>query len=272
MQPQECFVSSACYSFWAHRLGTLLGTHGAFFARSVQKTEGKRDKATVFRTIHLERKIPIGHVRRPARHDDWGTVIRRASSIARMTVLAAMSRPRSSRRSCRGPRTHPSLRAGGARDCGARSSAHLLDSRRRSGDLVLEYIEGATLDGPLAPVIGFVRSKSARLNRVDRALMASHDDWHIRFSLPDCRKARRRRHGPGVSSRGHDARSLRRNQAARSGCGADPQRVERFEREARAAAALNPPTSASSTRSVGTRAIPYCHGIAGGSNAQGVDR
>src|SRR5206468_143370 len=32
-------------------LGTLLGTHGAFFARSDQKTEGKRDKATVFLTV-----------------------------------------------------------------------------------------------------------------------------------------------------------------------------------------------------------------------------
>ena len=33
------------------RLGTLLGTLGAFFDRCVQKTEGKRDKATVFLTV-----------------------------------------------------------------------------------------------------------------------------------------------------------------------------------------------------------------------------
>lgn len=30
--------------------GTLLGTPCGFFARSLQKTEGKRDKATVFLT------------------------------------------------------------------------------------------------------------------------------------------------------------------------------------------------------------------------------
>jgi hypothetical protein len=40
MQQQERFVSSAFYSFWAHRLGTL----GAFFTRSVEKMEGKRRK------------------------------------------------------------------------------------------------------------------------------------------------------------------------------------------------------------------------------------
>ena len=31
--------------------GTFLGTHGAFFARSAQKTEGKREKATVSLTV-----------------------------------------------------------------------------------------------------------------------------------------------------------------------------------------------------------------------------
>jgi hypothetical protein len=32
-------------------LGTLLGTHDAFFDRFVQKSEGKRDKATVSLTV-----------------------------------------------------------------------------------------------------------------------------------------------------------------------------------------------------------------------------
>jgi hypothetical protein len=45
------FLSSACYSFWAHRLGTVLGTLGAFSDRSVQKTEEKRAKATVLLTV-----------------------------------------------------------------------------------------------------------------------------------------------------------------------------------------------------------------------------
>ena len=31
--------------------GTFLGTHGAFFGRSVQKMEGKREKATVSLTV-----------------------------------------------------------------------------------------------------------------------------------------------------------------------------------------------------------------------------
>jgi hypothetical protein len=56
MQPQECLVSSACDSFWAHRLGT----YGVFFARSVQKTEGKRDKATVFLTVAFDENGPAG--------------------------------------------------------------------------------------------------------------------------------------------------------------------------------------------------------------------
>ena len=45
------FLSSACYSFWAHRLGTVLGTLGAFFARFVEKSARKREKATVFLTV-----------------------------------------------------------------------------------------------------------------------------------------------------------------------------------------------------------------------------
>ena len=36
---------------WAHRLGTFRGIDGAFFARSVQKTEGKREKATASLTV-----------------------------------------------------------------------------------------------------------------------------------------------------------------------------------------------------------------------------
>ena len=44
-------MSSADYLFGHSRLGTFLGTHGAFFARSVQNTEGNREKATVFLTV-----------------------------------------------------------------------------------------------------------------------------------------------------------------------------------------------------------------------------
>ncbi len=47
MQPRERFGSSACHSSRSHCLGTLLGTYGAFFARSVEKTEERRGKATV---------------------------------------------------------------------------------------------------------------------------------------------------------------------------------------------------------------------------------
>jgi hypothetical protein len=57
MQPQQCFVSSPRNSFWALRLGTLLGTFGALFARSVEKTEGKSEKATVFQTAAFDAKV-----------------------------------------------------------------------------------------------------------------------------------------------------------------------------------------------------------------------
>jgi hypothetical protein len=51
-------------------LGTLLGTVGGFFAGSIQKTEGKRDKATVLLTATLlvsaRAALPL------AEHtDDW---------------------------------------------------------------------------------------------------------------------------------------------------------------------------------------------------------
>jgi len=39
-------------------VGTVLGTLGAFFDRSVQKTEGQRDKATVFLTVAFDEKRP----------------------------------------------------------------------------------------------------------------------------------------------------------------------------------------------------------------------
>ena len=51
MQPQERFVPSACNWLRHTGLGTVLGTLGAFFDRFVRKTEGKRDKATVFQTV-----------------------------------------------------------------------------------------------------------------------------------------------------------------------------------------------------------------------------
>ena len=51
MQSQEDFVSSPATRVGHTCLGTLLGTVGAFFAGAVQKTEGKRAKATVFLTV-----------------------------------------------------------------------------------------------------------------------------------------------------------------------------------------------------------------------------
>jgi hypothetical protein len=56
MQPQEGFVSSADYSFWAHASGHTPGHTRRIFARSVQKTEEKRDKATVFLTVALSKR------------------------------------------------------------------------------------------------------------------------------------------------------------------------------------------------------------------------
>jgi hypothetical protein len=46
---------------WAQCLGALLGTHRAFLARSVQKTEGKPAKATVFLTVASRRTSFIAH-------------------------------------------------------------------------------------------------------------------------------------------------------------------------------------------------------------------
>lgn len=55
--------------FGHSRLSTLLGTHGAF--RSVQKTEGKRDKATVLLTVAFSnestpRQMQKAKIRSPA--------------------------------------------------------------------------------------------------------------------------------------------------------------------------------------------------------------
>jgi hypothetical protein len=52
----KCNRTSAFYHrlaphFGHTRLGTPLGTFGAFFTQSVQKTEGKRGKATVSLTV-----------------------------------------------------------------------------------------------------------------------------------------------------------------------------------------------------------------------------
>ena len=51
MQPQAAFVASPATRFGHTCLGTLAGTLGGFLVRSVQKTEEKRVKATVFLTV-----------------------------------------------------------------------------------------------------------------------------------------------------------------------------------------------------------------------------
>jgi hypothetical protein len=51
MELHTCFASSAEDLFGHSRVGQFLGTHGAFFARGFQKTEGKREKATVSLTV-----------------------------------------------------------------------------------------------------------------------------------------------------------------------------------------------------------------------------
>jgi len=56
MQPQRGFASSAYHPFGHTLLGTLLGTLGGFFARSIQKTKGKRNNATVFLTVAFSKK------------------------------------------------------------------------------------------------------------------------------------------------------------------------------------------------------------------------
>src|SRR5262245_24111467 len=51
MQPQKCFVSSACSAFLGIPFGHTSGHHWRVSGRYVQKTEGKREKATVSLTI-----------------------------------------------------------------------------------------------------------------------------------------------------------------------------------------------------------------------------
>src|SRR6266545_3127631 len=57
MQPREEFVSSRDTRLRHTCLGTLLGTVGGFFAASVQETEGKRAKATVFLTVAFGKNV-----------------------------------------------------------------------------------------------------------------------------------------------------------------------------------------------------------------------
>jgi hypothetical protein len=51
MQPQAGVVPSARFLLGQTGLGTFLGTLGAFFNRSVEKSERKRAEATVFLTV-----------------------------------------------------------------------------------------------------------------------------------------------------------------------------------------------------------------------------
>ena len=61
MQPQACVVPSARFRFGHTGLGTLLGTLGAFFNRSVEKSERKRAEATVSLTVASPGNISIDH-------------------------------------------------------------------------------------------------------------------------------------------------------------------------------------------------------------------
>ena len=70
----------------------------------------------------------------------------------------------------------------------------------------------------------------------------SSHDWSDRLSLSDPPRTGRRRHGRGVPRRGHEARTPGRAQGAAAAIPPhDPDRRARFEREARAVAALNHP-------------------------------
>src|SRR4051812_19988721 len=81
MHCHACFASSARYSFRHTVPGTLLGTYCAFLARSVQKMERERARATVFLTVASSEEIGFRrHTRRKAtriRGARMGRVLRR---------------------------------------------------------------------------------------------------------------------------------------------------------------------------------------------------
>lgn len=59
MQPQECLVSSARYSFWAHGYTAGQTRHG-FCPVCSENGGGKRAKATVFLTVALTKRNQRG--------------------------------------------------------------------------------------------------------------------------------------------------------------------------------------------------------------------
>ena len=74
-------MSSADYLLGTALWGTFLGTDSTIFDRSVQKTEGKRDKATVFLTVAslnenrgLDSSVVVRHYR------EIGTLARSSSN------------------------------------------------------------------------------------------------------------------------------------------------------------------------------------------------
>ena len=79
--------------------------------------------------------------------------------------------------------------------------------------------------------------RAARRGRREKA-----DDRADRLALQDPVEARQRRHGRRLRGRGHEARPPRRAEVPARGAGAATRRrCERFQREARAASALNHP-------------------------------
>jgi hypothetical protein len=81
MQPQERFVSPASNSFGHSRLGTVSGTFGGLFDRSVRKTEGKREKATVSLTVAFDDENG------PARGRTGGAIRRRMIAVQLKRIL-----------------------------------------------------------------------------------------------------------------------------------------------------------------------------------------